>query len=431
MDEKEFQKPLEPPTAIPQRAASGSAEPSTSKDIEELLKELPPAPKIASPPPSSSPSKPITSSQPNPNPAVKQAEPLPKPTKPEPLTSSSNFKSFVRTMGEDIEAAKKGLKPEPKPFEIKPPPGGPKIAPPPPPLKMPSPQPEVKLGPSEKTKPLELPKINQPAKGPVPIISPQIGKKSFLNVKLLILVLALIGVAGSAWYFLTRGPEEIAVSPTPTPTSLPTPKSLQELIFSSNQIAVPSTANFVNYFSSELKNKAGELNSQPGKFTYLNLADENGTPYSFSQIISKLNIALPAGFLESLSPNEWIISAYTQQEMFDSQGNLVFNQNPETKLAFIIKITDPTVLRSALNNWEITLSKDLEKFFELDSKKATSDTFLDNFYKGVNARYRNFPYADKTIDYAIIDLPQFNASYLILTNSRESIYSAIDLLKKQ
>lgn len=77
------------------------------------------------------------------------------------------------------------------------------------------------------------------------------------------------------------------------------------------------------------------------------------------------------------------------------------------------------------------MTEDLKGLFEVDSKKATSQAFLDNIYSGQTIRYRNFPYADKSIDYSLVSLPRFNADYFILTNSRESIYSAIDLLQNQ
>ena len=77
------------------------------------------------------------------------------------------------------------------------------------------------------------------------------------------------------------------------------------------------------------------------------------------------------------------------------------------------------------------MTEDLKGLFGIDTKKATSEIFLDNNYLGQNVRYRNFPYADKSIDHSIVSLPEFNAEYFILTNSRESIYSAIDLLQNQ
>ena len=82
------------------------------------------------------------------------------------------------------------------------------------------------------------------------------------------------------------------------------------------------------------------------------------------------------------------------------------------------------------SDWR-NMTDELKKLFNLDPKKATSEVFLDNIYSGTDIRYRNFPFADSSIDYAIVSLPKFNANYFVLTNSRESIYSAIDLLNNQ
>ena len=150
-----------------------------------------------------------------------------------------------------------------------------------------------------------------------------------------------------------------------------------------------------------------------------------------NQIFKKLDIAPPTGLLESLDSNEWMIAAYGQKESFDSKGLLTFNETSKPKIVLAAKVFDPILLRSALNSWEITLAADFKNLFGLDSKKATSETFLDNIYGGTDIRYRNFPFADRTIDYAVVNLTKFNADYFVLAGSREGIYSAIDLLEGQ
>lgn len=411
------------------------------KDIEELLKELPKVdpPKPAIPPigtmppplkPTMPPAKPLTPSFPPPKP---QMPAPPKPLSP-PIPQTDRFKSLVRTMAEDLEAAKKGIKPESKPFEIKPPPktiptpsepspsGGPKIAPPPPPLKMPPQAPQIKLGPAERTKPLESPKLGPPA----PPIGAAIPKKFKLNPKILIIVLAVIIAFAGAWWFLNREPE-IVFTPTPTTTPTPVFPGLFEIFGDVYPIIISSTDNFAASFNNSIKN-VSPLTA--GKFTALSVTDENGRRHPLSEIFQKLQISIPEGLLENLAPNEWFLVAYGQKELFDQNGLLTFNQTPKVKLGLIAKATNPILLRSALNGWEITLTDDLKDFFGVNLTKATSEAFLDNIYGGTNVRYRNFPYADSSIDYAIINLPQFNLDYFVLTNSRESIYSAIDLLRQ-
>lgn len=402
------------------------------KDIEELLKELP---KIDSPKPLS-PTNPMSSQRSiPPQRSMPQSPPPPKPLtlgpppalnpplKPTlPTPREDGFKSLVRTMNEDLEATKKGIKPEPKPFEIKPPPGGPRIAPPLPPLTPPTGRvrpmtSEIKLGPAEKTKPLEIPK-------PLPPLPPS-RKRFSISPKFLITVLVILAVFVGAWYFLTRESEEIIIF-TPTPTPTPTPLTLFQLITSVNQITISSTENFLNALNNEIK----LMTPMAGEFTHLIITNETGE-YSISEIFKRLNINFPSGVIESLDGEDWMLFTYGQQEMFDTKGILTFNQIPKMKLGLVAKTTNPELLRSVLNSWEITITNDWDNLFGLDSKKAMSQVFLDNIYGGADIRYRNFPFADSSIDYAIVNLPKFNLNYFVITNSRESAYSAIDLLQNQ
>ena len=47
----------------------------------------------------------------------------------------------------------------------------------------------------------------------------------------------------------------------------------------------------------------------------------------------------------------------------------------------------------------------------------------------VSIRYRNFPFPDITVDYAAVNSSGQN--YLVISGSREAIYSAIDVLLEQ
>jgi hypothetical protein len=414
----------------------------TPKDIEDLLKDLPKineskpqalnippkpnmplAPQTPEPPKSVSPVKPPSLTPPPSSlkPPISAA-----PQQSAPITPASDkFKSLIRTMGEDIDSAKKGAKPEPKSFEIKPPPATPKPITPLPPVPLtPS---EIKLGPAQRTKALELPK---PKESFTDVTKP---KKSFPISKIIMFVagigITLGAIYAGIWYFANRQ-ENVTVIPTltPTPTPTPTPKLLLELIPFSSQITISSSENFLTAFNDKL----ASVNLTGGGWTALNIIDENGNKYTLSQIFERLNITLPNGILENLNMmTEWILAAYGQRETYDLSGALNLGQTPKLKLGLIAKTDYPSDLRSALNGWEITITEGMKNFLGLNTQKSSTQTFFDNTYNGIQIRYRNFPYADNTIDYAIVNLPQFNSDYLIIANSRESIYSAIDLLQTQ
>lgn len=425
----------------------------TPKDIEDLLKDLPkintpkfspapqtpplpktpesmPKPPLLYPPSQSSPSfkplfpEPLRQPTPPPSSPLSKTDNTAKPSIPAPFPPSvaqDKFKPLVRTMNEDLELAKKGIKSEPKPFEIKSPPTSSKPIPaplPPKPL-LPS---EIKLGPTQRTKALELPK----AAAPFTDVSKP--KKFFIG-KIIIIVLGIAVVFAGAWYFLIQQKETTIVIPTLTPTltPAPTPKNLSELIPLSSQITISSTENFLTALISAIKSQT----LTNGGLLTLNIADENGTKYSLDQIFQRLNIALPNGLMENLNSEEWILAVYGQQEIYDSKGMLSFNQASRPKLVLIAKTDYPSALRSALNEWEITVTDGFKNVFEINPQKAFTQTFQDNIYSETGIRYKNFSYPDSSIDYAILNLPDLNSNYLILTSSRESIYSAINLLQNQ
>lgn len=325
-------------------------------------------------------------------------------------------------MNQDLEAAKKGQKSEPKPFEIKPPPSAPKIPAPLPPPKPLMPPSEIKLGPSERTRSLDI----KTPKVPAPDV---VKRKLPISPKFLIIILAGLAVVAGAWYFLNKSQEGTVIStPTLTPMPLPVMPPLSEIFESPYLIAIPESADFADSFKDSLKKVPLASFVQ---FKPIVIADENNNEYALNEIFTKLEIILPDGLLESLDPNDWLFAAYGQQEEFDERGLMSFLQTPKIKLGLIAKATDPDLLRSALNIWEASMASDLKNLLPIDPQKATSQILLDNIYNGNTIRYMNFPYSDNTIDYAIVNLSKFGADYFVLTNSRESIFSAIDLLENQ
>ena len=92
---------------------------------------------------------------------------------------------------------------------------------------------------------------------------------------------------------------------------------------------------------------------------------------------------------------------------------------------FARKISDPARAITALATWESTMAQDVASFLKIDPKRATSRTFASNLYQGVTVKYRNFPDAFNSVDYAIVNLPD-DSSYLVVTNSRDHMFAVID-----
>ncbi|TSC90687.1 MAG: hypothetical protein G01um10142_282 [Parcubacteria group bacterium Gr01-1014_2] len=417
--------PPPPPPLTPPRSAGQSGTLSVPHPLSGANETLSVSPKPLTPPASQN-SPPLLKAPTDAKAVAGRPEGTAKPPVPSSPSTQVNqqdkFKSLIRTMGEDLELAKKGAKPESRPFEIKPPPNIPKVTPIQPPKPLTPPSLEVKLGPAERTRSLELPKPK------APFIDISRAKKSYF-LKILIPILGIVIVFAGVWYFMLRNNEIADTTPTITPTPRPTPisKTLSELIPLSSQITISSAENFLTALNNGIK--SATLTN--GGWLALNLVDQNEVKYSLNQIFQKLNITLPNGILENLDSTNWTLAVYGQKEMYDSKGLLSFNLTPKPKLGLIAKTNFPSSLRSALNNWEITMTDGFKNVLGLDPQKAPTQTFLDNIYYGAEIRYRNFSYADNSIDYTILNLSEFGSNYLILTNSRESIYSAIDLLQNQ
>jgi hypothetical protein len=142
---------------------------------------------------------------------------------------------------------------------------------------------------------------------------------------------------------------------------------------------------------------------------------------TFIELFDKLAIKYPAE-LKNWVKNNNIVFLYGQMENFNSLGN------SNKRIVFIVEVKDATKVTEVMKNWEATMSDDLKNFFDVDPSKGASAPFLDNERLTVKIRYKNFPLPDRTIDYAIVS-SLTGRYYLILTNSRESIYSPIDKIK--
>ena len=115
---------------------------------------------------------------------------------------------------------------------------------------------------------------------------------------------------------------------------------------------------------------------------------------------------------------------YGQREFFD-KGVQKDSSTPLSKLGLVIQVKDEVALRSTLNVWESTLVTDINEFLANNKTNAATNQFLETSYRDSVIRYINFPYPDKTVDYAIIKAKN-GGKYFVITNSRESMFSLID-----
>lgn len=347
---------------------------------------------------------------------------------------ASVFKSSIRTMQEDITATKKGQPPAGFQMEkqsekdIKPTAEipGPKITPPPRPAF------EVKLGEPEKAKP--LPGIKPPPTIPIPPPSPVklsppmgpglavpmgggINKKRliFLVGYLVIIVLSVCNLV--VWFFVLRGPTkpETTISPTPTKTATltPTPVSIEDSFSIVDSVNVSLGANFTTRFDNSINKELLISSREPGLYRVFD--PNSGKRYTFSEFLSGLLIPVPA---------ELASAAYNANLYL----SVLYKSDGKNGYGFVVRLKEPAVALTALENWEGTMTQNLKDLFLLNLGEAASTTFLDNVYQDVTIRYRNFPDPNLTIDYAVV-IAKSGENYLVITNSREHMYAIIDKMR--
>lgn len=403
-------------------------------------------------PPLGQMSQPKPVSPPINGPAPSTATPLPTP-------GVKEYQSSIRTMNEDISKLKQGQQPMgvniPRKVEVITPAPAVPVAPTP----VPGPQfkaPVVNLGEAKKTGPLAQSKdfsrprpstpppvsTNSMSAKPIPaktiadpkpqINIPEARQKGGNHNTLFMGVGAVVLVAGfSYWFFVLRSPAPEVVIETPTPTATetpaPTPTPTLNYIFSGaqSQNVIIKATNSLTSFVSDIS----KILVEPGVFKAIEATDIQTPPvaYSFADLIIKLGLKIPSELVTNFG-NDSAVFVYGQKESFDSKGNLQVGVTAPNRVVIIAELKTPADASQAATNWETTLSADFKVLFGLGTANKTQPAFLDNSYRNTSIRYRNFPYADKTIDYAIVSASN-SKMYLVVTDSKEAIFATIDKLK--
>jgi len=236
-------------------------------------------------------------------------------------------------------------------------------------------------------------------------------------------VVAIISYA-LIYYFFIR--EDGTIVATPTPVLSPTPPVIQinelETIFQDVSVSVFQISKAPEQTLSDLRSFITKASLAKKEFRRINfqiLPDK--TKPIFSDLITRLSVNYPSD-LKNWIKESGTILVYGQEESFDNQNE------PGKRLVLIVEIKDTNKVAEIMKNWEPTIANDLKSIFELDALKQTTVNFLDNERQGIKIRYKNFPLPDKSIDYAIVS-SLTGKYYLVLTNSRESMFSPIDKIR--
>jgi len=141
--------------------------------------------------------------------------------------------------------------------------------------------------------------------------------------------------------------------------------------------------------------------------------------------------AAPAALAAAFG-TDWVALSYGQQEQYDLNGALIANPTTSPRFILITEVKDVTSTSLAITAWEQSntntqIGQQIAPLFAVDTTKAIVDGFSSGTYRSVPVRYWNFPYADQSIDYAIVTASN-NKNYLVIAGSREAAFFAIDQL---
>ena len=406
---------------------------ATQSSIDDLVKELsrPQSAPLSIPRPSAPVSGPTSSSVPKP--AVPTS---PKPA-PAPQSATPNapkeYQSSIRTMSDDLSKIKSGqqLQGTSTPRKVEPmAPAAPKTMAPPAPAVPKGPTIQANLGQTQKAVPLApspLPPKPVRVLPPSPVqkdqynVPPTAGNRSRF-VALAGILIGVIALGAAYWYFMIREPMIVVEEPTPTFTPRPsvTPANVLSIIFpdKSGTIILPDNGDPTSAFNTALNVQSPVA----GKLAVLNVANSvsEGSAQTMDtwELMDRFLVSYPQSLRQS--GTESAILIYGQKESFDAQGRLVVSSPISSRIALVSEVASAEM---SLAEWEPTMDDSLSGLLGLDKSKDTGP-FSDNAYQGAAVRYNNFPYPDRSIDYALVRYG--GKTYLILANSRESMFSVID-----
>ena len=299
--------------------------------------------------------------------------------------------------------------------------------------------PTVGLGQAGKTGPLPPPAPQKPAEPfKTPEIQPSItvpSEKKGLSMTFYLLVAGILVIGGFLyWYLILRVTEpEIVVSPPPTETVTPPP-----IIRDLSNIFEGAPVNFEIASSESVSDDFGTfvdtLNVDIGDFLKINVVQNvEGTlvPLNWLDMFDMTPLPFtisPSGLRDSIEDSAMLV--YGQAETFNEDGAVNFSAQDIKKTVFVARITDVAGAGTIMKDWELSMASDLADYLLIDdTSKEESVNFMDNTYRDVAIRYKNFPFPDVTVDYAIVKAAGQN--YLIVTGSREAVYATIDVLLEQ
>lgn len=298
---------------------------------------------------------------------------------------------------------------------------------------------QVGLGQTEKTGSLPAAPTPQKPAGPLkpPGIQPSVtvpSEKKGISTTLYLAIAGILVVGGFLyWFFVMRTPApEVVLSPTPTPTQTVTP---MPVVRDLDDIFAGTPVNFEVVLSDDVSGDfstfVNTLTVVGGELLKVDLVqDVDGTlvPLTWLDMFDMDLTVYPFGLRNNAADLATFV--YGQTEMYDEDGTINFSAQGLKRTVLVVRVSNVAAVETMMTDWELTIADDLADYLFIDdTSKEESMNFLDNAYKGVAIRYKNFPFPDITVDYALVEAA--GQDYLVIAGSREAMYAAIDVLVGQ
>lgn len=244
----------------------------------------------------------------------------------------------------------------------------------------------------------------------------------------MLVVLGLLGVAIAAILvsaLLGNGEQGAEETPTPSASATATPRAK---MLSSYFGTPKSTVTLADTVAAPSDFRNALLTAEPAAKQALAMEVRGaGGPMSAGAFLNAIFGQVPADITAALA-EDWTVFAYGQTEIFGTDGAAVVNAPLGTRPVLVLEVADASKANQAMQAWEGTdLATAAEKAFGYDRARALTEGFGSGTYRQIPVRYRNFPYADLSADWAVM-LASNGKNYLIISASRESMFFAIDQL---
>lgn len=248
-------------------------------------------------------------------------------------------------------------------------------------------------------------------------------------------VVTAIALGAGAAYWISQSPEASRMIPRESkmPETLPIPSGERQQLSVLLGGALETVTLSGEVSGTSIHDAASSLLPAPQRLRRFQIAGlGNEAPVSHPRdIFDALGVVRPSE-IDAMWGEEGAILAFGQPSIFNSRGVLVSPPpTQETRLILIGEVLDVAQASAAMDVWRATgVDKSLADLLRYDILKASTPDIQTGTYKSYTIHYKNFPYSDRALDYALADGPDGRA-YLLFANSKEAMSAALDLFHAQ